>query len=176
MAKDEKVYKPELAISRNADNNDLVVRDEYDETIMANFSIDATPYYTRYMRFYFAHLFANAETMIDSLKSLLPLAKKEAAHLADEDKPEEAGRAYDKIDFVEALLKKLEGIQGAIEHLEKVAVGSPGTVIDSGWEECLNEEENKETLQALLLITGKANYEKVLERFEGFTIEELIQG
>jgi uncharacterized protein YmfQ (DUF2313 family) len=43
-------------------------------------------------------------------------------------------------------------------------------VIDSNWKECIDLD----TLQALQHITGLKKYKKILKKYEGYTIEELL--
>ena len=55
--------------------------------------------------------------------------------------------------------------------LYKITIDSPGTVIDDVWEDCIS----KVTLAELKKITGLKSYKKILEQYEGFDIEDILE-
>ena len=62
----------------------------------------------------------------------------------------------------------------AIEVLKKVVTDSPNTVIDPDWEQYLAEDDPNGILPALLKVSKMKNYEELLLKYEGYTVEELL--
>lgn len=58
----------------------------------------------------------------------------------------------------------------ALQHLQSL---DPTTVIDDGYWDCFMYDMT--TLNALLVFTGMKSYGELHEKYEGFTIEELIE-
>lgn len=58
----------------------------------------------------------------------------------------------------------------AVHWLEEIISYSPGTVIDPDYIDYLDMT----TLIAILCVARSSNYDEVLEKFEGFTLEEML--
>lgn len=159
-------------VSRNIDNHNLVVRETISNGIIADLSADTHEGVSPESRLFLAHLISHAESLLASLCEVLPLAVNEKDRL----ELTEFSVAKEKIMRAEETIQTLARIGHAFKVLKAVTKQFPNTIIDSGYEEYLNEEPNQVTLLALLAITGKDNYKELLEEYEGFTIEQLIKG
>jgi len=59
--------------------------------------------------------------------------------------------------------------------LRSICAETPNTVIDNNWGDIFKLENIENIPHELCELTGEKTYKKVLEKYEGYTVEELLK-